>query len=48
MATQPEPNPDPTEEPTEMDNLRDLATKLLQVPKSEVEELHRQQQSDTD
>jgi hypothetical protein len=33
-----EPKPDFADEPSTLDNLRDLARKLLQVPKHEVEE----------
>jgi len=42
MATQPEP----TDESTPMDNLRDLARKLVKVPKSEVKELREREKRD--
>ncbi len=46
MVTQPAPQPDPTDEPTEMENLTDLAGKLFQVPKEEVDDLRRREKSD--
>jgi hypothetical protein len=43
-VTNPEPDPDPTEdEATEMDHFEDTFRKLLRVPKSEVEELRKQE-----
>jgi hypothetical protein len=40
----PAPDPDETvEEPTEMEHFEDTFKKLLKVPKSEVEELRKQE-----
>jgi hypothetical protein len=43
MVTQPRPEPEP--DPTEMENLEDFARKLMQVPKSEVDELLRKEKA---